>query len=523
MKRYDTIIVGAGSAGSVLAAQLSADPEHSVLLVEEGGSGDSMLVHMPKGFGKLLTSPETAHFFPTVNTREGGAGQEVWVRGRMLGGSSGVNGMVWNRGAKPDWDRLAELAGPDWSWDEIEPIFRAIEAPGPIPITTCKINSPLLAAWIAAGQQIGLPFRPDHRAPGQEGIGPIQFNIDAKAKRVSAARAFLKPAMGRSNLTVVTGMRTDRVLLDGKKAVGITGIKDGKEISFEGENVILSAGGIASPRILQLSGIGPADVLEAAGVPVVLAQPDIGRKMREHVILMQHYRLRDASLSNNGAFSGAGLVSSVMRHMLRGTGPLSTGASDAAAFVKAMPRSPRPDSQLMYGAYSLDMGKGMQMESEPGMQVYGMMLRPESEGRVAITSADPAAMLRIDPQFLSAEYDRQMAVAQTRYIRDLMAQPALSEYLVGETELTAKAQTDEEIVEMYRLWGQSGYHAVGTVRMGTDESTPLTPDLRLRGIGNLRVCDCSAFPEMIAGNTNAPAMALAMQTARLIRRERAAA
>lgn len=528
MTVYDYIIVGGGSAGCVLAHDLSANPANRVLLVEEGGEGNGFLVTMPKGFGKLLTSPETAHFHPTVNPREGGAGQEVWVRGRMLGGSSGVNGMVWNRGVASDYDRLAELAGAEWSFEEMEPVFRSIEGGekaadgGPVTIKSHPCQSGLLKAWVKAGQQMGLPAKRDHRRGAQEGIGPLQWNIDARGKRVSAARAFLGAASGRSNLEIITGMRADRVLLEGKRATGVAGMRNGEMAEFRGREVILSAGAIGSPRILQLSGIGPGEVLQNAGVPVALEAPAIGQHMREHILLMQHFRLRSRADSDNREYSGPRLALNVLRHSLFGTGPMSFGSSEAAAFVKVLAESERPDSQLMFAPYSLDMGASMAMEKLPGMQVYAYGLRPRSEGTINITSGDPAHPPAIDPNYLSDEYDRRIAVAQVRYVRELMKQPALTPYVVGETGFTARAQSDKEILAMFHDWGQSGYHATGTVRMGVDVAAPLDSHLRLRGISGLRVVDCSVFPEMIAGNTNAPAMALARRAAQLIASEREA-
>ncbi|MFV0646023.1 MAG: GMC family oxidoreductase [Sphingomonadaceae bacterium] len=526
MKQYDYIIVGAGSAGCVLAGELSSDPSISVLLVEDGSNGDDFLVTMPKGFGKLLTSPATAHFYPTINTREGLGGQEVWVRGRMLGGSSGVNGMVWNRGVAPDYDRLAELCGEQWSWAEMLPIFLGMEgdgasaSSGPVTVKTHPAPSPLLQAWVKAGGQMGLPVKQDHRQGEQEGIGPLQWNIDHRGKRVSSARAYLTDARQRPNLEIVTGIRADHILLDGRRVTGIAGMRSDTQVEFHGKNVILSAGAIGSPRILQLSGIGPAETLKAAGVPVVLDNPHIGRHMREHSLVAMNFRLNSMRDSDNQAFSGWRLLANVARHALSGTGPMSFGSSEAAAYVKALSDSGRPDSQLMFAPYSLDPTKGMAMESEPGMQVYAMTLRPQSEGEISIASSDPAAPLHINPNFLSDEYDRRAAIAQFHYIRKLMSQAALTPYIAEETAFTASARSDEDILALYKGWGQAGYHATATVRMGNTHDAPLDGHLRLRGIEGLRVVDCSAFPEMIAGNTNAPTMALAKQAATLIRADR---
>jgi choline dehydrogenase-like flavoprotein len=529
MADFDYIIVGAGSAGCVLAERLSADHRNKVLLIEEGPGEDSWIVDMPKGFGKLLANPARAHHFPTVNQREGGAGPEVWVRGKMLGGSGAVNGMVWNRGVPADYDRLAELAGPQWSWDEMLPHLRGLEhhrmgesdtrgVAGPIEISDHPEPTPLSRAWLEAGAQMGLPIKPEHSILAQEGIGMMQWNIDRRGRRVSPARGFLGPARGRSNLTIATGVRTDRVTIRNQRATGIEGMRGDQPISHTARaEVILSAGAIGSPRILQLSGIGDPKVLAAAGVPVVLECAAIGKHLREHILITQNFRLRHAADSQNTAYGGINLLRNLARHLLFGTGPLSYGSTEAAAFVRVLPESERPDTQIMYQPYSLDPGgAGMAFEKQPGMSLYSFKLRPNSEGSVRISSADPAAPLVIEPNYLTDEEDRRAAISAFRYIRKLMSQPALSNFVSGETEATSGIESDEDILALYKRRGQAGYHATATVRMGADNAAPLDGRLRLRGVAGLRVIDLSVFPEMIAGNTNAPTMGMASRAAALI-------
>ena len=511
---------------------MSADSRNEVLLIEEGTKPDDWLARMPKGFGKQLVEPERTHYIPTSHSLHGNE-PEIWVRGKLMGGSSSVNGMVWTRGQQPDWDHLAELTSQDWAWSEILPVYKAMEnhamgenetrgVGGPIDVKTHPAPTKLTDAWVKAGMEMGLPHKEDQNQLEQEGIGYLQWNIDQRGRRVSSARGFLGKAKGRRNLTIVQGVRTDRVVIENGRAVGVEGMRDGKPVRFDcGGEVILSAGAIGSTKILQLSGIGPGNVLQAAGVPVIAESPDLGRHMREHWLLMQNWRMKSWEGSQNRSYAGLNLVANVARYMLFGTGPMSYGSSEACAWARMLPESTRPDVQIMFSPYSLDPLAGSAFEKEPGFQTYTMVTKPQSEGTIEITANDSAAPLRIIPNYLTAEHDRKVQLAAFRYVREMMAKPALADIVVGETELTAKCQTDEEILDAFSKFGHSGYHAVGVLRMG-HEASPLDPRLRVRGVDGLRVCDCSVFPEMVAGNTNAPTMALGMRAAKLIQEDRVA-
>jgi choline dehydrogenase-like flavoprotein len=532
LQTFDFIVVGAGSAGCVLAERLSADLRSEVLLIEEGrANAESWLVHMPKGFGKTLSDPSLTHYIPTIHDRGVANAADIWVRGKMLGGSSSVNGMVWNRGVAEDYNRLAELAGSQWSWEKMLPYLRGLEdhalgasdlrgSGGPIAVTTHPRPSPLTNAFIAAGTQLGLAVKQDQNQLEQEGIGLLQWNIDQRGRRVSAARAFLKRAKWRSNLTILSGVRIDQVEFNATRAIAVRGVRDGQSVRFTSRGeVLLSAGAIGSPRILQLSGVGPADTLRKAGISIVVDSPDVGHHLREHWLLSQNFRLLDSALSDNKGYTMPALVGSVMRHFFLGSGPLSYGSSEAAAFARMLNSSSRPDTQFMFAPYSLIAGAGMQFEKEPGMHIYSFSLRPKSEGTALISSADPNAPLRIDPNYFSADEDKTIMLAAFRYTRRLMAQAPIKHLIDGETEPTASATTDDEILSLFRRYGQAGYHATATVAMGRDRGA-LDGRLRVRGTSGLRVIDCSVFPEMIAGNTNAPVMALAARAADLIKEDR---
>jgi choline dehydrogenase-like flavoprotein len=524
----DYIIVGSGSAGAVLADRLSANGRNSVLLIEEGG-GDTWLSRMPKGFGKLISDPLHAHFYPTSPRPGARAAEQIWIRGKMLGGSSAINGMVWNRGVADDYDGLEALGNPGWGWKDMLPCLRALEdhqmgeseyrgTGGPIGITTNPNRMPLTDAFIAAGNSLQLRTKEDQNGPDLEGIGYAQWNIDASGKRISSARVLLDTAKNRPNLSIRTGTRVTSVLIANGKATGVACVSGDEQVELHAaREVILCAGGLISPKILQLSGIGDGALLQSLGIDTIHHNPNVGRRLREHQTLALNFRLRDWKYSDNREYGGARLMANMLNYMVRGKGPMARGAAEAIAFVKAHPKSVRPDTQIMFNPYSLgDTSNGVAFETEPGMQCYSYILRPQSEGHALITSSDPSAPLDINPAFLEADIDRETAIEGTRAIRRIMEQDALKPHVVGETDKTNWAQSDEEILELYRTNGHCGLHAVGTAAMGPDETDVLDSQCRVRGVEGLRVVDCSIFREMPSGNTNAPVMAAAWRLAELM-------
>lgn len=527
----DFIIVGSGSAGAILADRLSADGRHTVLLIEEGG-GDNWLSRMPKGFGKLIGDPLRAHFYQTTPKPGANVDPQIWLRGKMLGGSSAINGMVWNRGVAADYDRLEELGNPGWGWKEMLPCLRALEdhqmgasdyrgTGGPIAVITNPNRNDLADAFIAAGNSLQLRTKDDQNGPDLEGIGYAQWNIDQSGKRISSARVLLDKAKDRANLTIQTGTRIHRVLIENGKAVGVTGVANGEDVNiYAGREVILAAGALISPKILQHSGIGDGALLQSLGIETLHHSPNVGRRMREHQVLALNFRLRDWKFSDNREYAGARLIGNMLNYVLRGKGPMARGAAEAIAFVKAHPKSTRADTQIMFNPYSLgDTSKGVAFEQAPGMQCYSYILRPQSEGHALITSADPAAPLDIHPAFFEADIDRETAIEGTRAIRRIMEQDALKPHVVGETEKTSWAQSDDDIMELYRTLGSCGLHAVGTAAMGQDATDVLDNHCRVRGVEGLRVIDCSIFREMPAGNTNAPVMAAAWRLSEIMQAE----
>ncbi|OEV31041.1 GMC oxidoreductase [Streptomyces nanshensis] len=529
MAQFDYVIVGAGPAGCVLANRLSADPGVSVLLVEAGGADTSPLIAVPRGFGELLGDPATAWHYPT---RPFGPAQRVeyWVRGKTLGGSSSVNGMVYNRGQRADYDALAALGNPGWGWDDMLPVFRTIEdnalgaselrgAGGPLQVSTSGGGDPLLEDVITAGTELGWQRAQDLNEADEERIGYTMATI-RDGRRVSAAGAFLHPVMDRPNLSVALRTSVDRVVLDGARAVGVQGRRDGQAVEYgASREVILSSGALATPKILQLSGIGDQATLAAAGVGIVVDSPNVGARMREHRAFLMQFRLTEDIGYNRLLGTPEGLEQAQAEYRATRGGPMGAPSSDIGGFFKTRAGLDRPDGQLQIAPYSLlphQPGKAIEIEQEPGIMCIAYMLRPDSEGSVRITSADPDAPLDIDPGYFATEHDRTTSAAVLRTVRRLFSTAPLSERIEHETAPGLEVQTDQEIIDAGLTAGACGYHAIGTAAMGPDDEDVVDSRLRVRGVAGLRVVDASVLPVMISGNLNGPVSALAWRAADFI-------
>jgi len=527
--QFDYVIVGAGPAGCVLANRLSANPDVSVLLVEAGEEDSNPLIAMPRGFGELLGDPTTAWHYPT---RPFGPAQQVehWVRGRTLGGSSAVNGMIYNRGQRADYDALEALGNPGWGWDDMLPVFRTIEdnelgasesrgTGGPLLVSTADEGDPLLDDVLAAGAELGWRRTRDLNETDEERVGYATATIRG-GRRCSAANAFLHPVTDRPNLTVAVRTIVDKVVLDGGRAVGVLGRRDGQAVEYTAaREVILSAGSIATPKILQLSGIGPANVLASAGVDVVVDSPNVGARMREHRVFTMQFRLADELGYNRFLSSPEGQQQAAEEYGRTGGGPLGAPAFDVVGFFKTRPDLDRPDAQFQIAPFSMlppDPSGAIRIEPDPGMLCIGYILRPDSEGSVNVTSSDPDAPLDIVPNYFTSEHDRTTAVEVFRVLRRLFATGPLEKRIDHETAPGPAVQTDEEIVGAGLLMGTCGYHAIGTCAMGPGDDDVVDSRLRVRGVAGLRVVDASVLPIMVSGNLNGPVSALGWRAADFI-------
>ncbi len=525
---FDYVIVGAGAAGCVMANRLSADPGTRVLLLEAGGRDRHPFIHMPKGIAKVMADP--AFIWPFMTQAEPASNDvaESWARGRTLGGSSAVNGMVYVRGQAADFQALADIAGDEWGWDRIGAAYKAMEGhelgpartrggDGPLRISMPTIRTKLTEAVISAGQALGLERRDDVNDPADsQRIGYAPRTI-WKGKRQSAAVAFLAPVRARPNLTVLTGVAVDRILFDKHRAVGVAARKDGVAVTFKAlSEVILAAGALSTPALLQRSGVGPAGLLRQHGIAVRHDSAEVGANLREHRGMVMQWRVKD-HLSQNRDFQGLRLLANTARYYLTHDGPMANAAYEIGAWFKSRPDLDRPDGQILIAPFTFDYARPtFRMERQGGMNFCVYRLRPESTGSVRIGSADPGQLPAIMPNYSALESDRRAMGDITRFARRLAAQAPLAGLIEAETRPGPDYQSDAELALAHRRYGYGSYHACGTCRMGRDPASVVDPELRVRGVDGLRVVDSSVFPFMLSGNTNGPAMAVAWRAADLI-------
>ena len=536
----DYIIVGAGSAGCVLANRLTADGRHTVLLLEAGGDDrpfhepsqflSNMLVHTPIGFGKTLNDKKVNWLYETEADPTSGGRTHKWPKGKVLGGSSSINGLLYVRGQAQDYDVWSQMGCRGWSYDEVLPYFRRAQnqergeselhgVGGPLNTCDFPEKNDVSQALLDACVESGIPYSPDINAREQEGVTWFQLTI-RNGRRCSAAVAYLHPAMKRPNLKVATRALARRVLFEGKRAVGVEYEQGGEVKTARARvEVILAAGAIESPKLLELSGIGQGERLREHAIPVVQDIAAVGENLQDHYMIGAQWAVKPQYQTINQLAHGLPLAKEIVKYAIARKGLLSYAVAHIVAFTRTRPELASPDVQLHLMAASVDLEKldkiqSFDLERTPGLTCTPCQLRPESRGHVHLVSPDARTYPKIVANYLSDPIDQKVAVDELKIIRNIMQQPAIAPFLV--TTSDPFGDTDEAMLGYAQMAGTTLYHAVGTCRMGADPASVVDPQLRVRGVEGLRVVDASIMPRLVSGNTNAPTIMIGEKGADLI-------
>jgi choline dehydrogenase len=523
---YDYIVVGAGSAGCVLANRLSADPSRRVLLLEAGGSDNYHWIHIPVGYLYCMGNPRTDWGYSTVAEPGLNGRSLAYPRGRVMGGCSSINGMIYMRGQAADYDHWRQLGNVGWGWDDVLPLFRksenhhALDGPyhgqaGELRVERQRLSWPILDAVREAAEELGVPKIDDFNAGDNEGSS--YFEVNQKAGfRFNAVRAFIAPVRHRRNLRIVTGAQAERIRFEAGRAAGIDLRLDGRpaRAAASGE-IVLAAGAIGTPQLLQLSGVGPAELLRRHGIDVVRDMPGVGANLQDHLQIRTAFRIRGARTLNEWQASLLGKAQIGLLYALKRSGPMAMAPSQLGIFMKSDPRFETANIEFHVQPLSLDKF-GEPLHAFPAITVSVCNLRPESRGTVNIVANDPMVHPAIAPNYLSTDADRAVAADSIRAARRLMATGRMAEYGPEEFRPGTHIQSAEDLARAAGDIATTIFHPVGTARMGTDEMAVVDPQLRVRGIHGLRIADASVMPTIVSGNTHAPVVMIAERAAQLM-------
>ncbi len=526
MKTFDYIIVGAGSAGCVLANRLTASGRHRVLLLEAGGHDRHIWIHVPLGYGKLFDNAKVNWLYASEPEPELDGRRIIQPRGKVLGGSSSINGLLYVRGQHEDFDHWRQLGNVGWGFTDVLPYFRRAEdqergsdtlhgVGGPLAVSNVSEPHPLCEAFIAAAGQAGFPRNDDFNGAAQEGAG--YFQLTAKnGRRWSTAVGYLRPARRRPNLEIATDALATRLLFSGRRAVGVEYRQgDGLHSARAEAEVIVAGGAFNSPQLLQLSGIGPAGLLGTHGIGVVADMPGVGADLQDHLQIRMQYRCTEPITMNDVINNRRHRYAAGLRYILSRKGLLTIGAGYAGAFLRTRPELATPDVQVHFLIFSADTA-GAGLHKFPGFMTSVCQLRPESRGFVRIKSADPRVPPAIQPRYLTSRLDRDTVVDGLKLMRRIMEQPAMRGYIAEERAPGSHCVSDADLLAFARATGTTVYHPTSTCRMGSDPSAVVDARLRVRGFERLRVIDGSIMPTVVSGNTNAAVVMIAEKGADMI-------
>jgi choline dehydrogenase-like flavoprotein len=525
MEIWDYVIIGGGTAGCVLADRLSADGRHRVLLLEAGGEPDGFWIPIPAGFSKLLKDQTFNWRFETVPEETTRNRVIAIPRGKGLGGSTLINGMIWVRGQPGDYDAWAEAGARGWAWRDVEPYFRRTECylagdetrgkSGPVHVARVRERYAITEAFLEAARQDGQPLNRDYNGPDQTGFGYYQANQRA-GRRWSAYDAYLKPARARPNLRVLTGAHTLGLVLEGSRCTGVRYRLGGQDREVAaGREVIVAAGAVQTPQLLELSGIGRPEVLQGLGIAVRHALPGVGENYIDHACTRMNWRVRN-TLTVNELSRGWRLGLQVASYFLRRRGILTLGTGLAHGFVKTSPELPTPDAQYFFMHASYANAAERILDRAPGMTIGVAQLRPQSAGSIHARSRNPFDKPVIRPNMLSHPADQRCLVEAMKIARRIVGQPAMQRYIASELTPGPQVQSDADWLEFGRINAQTIYHPIGTCRMGHDGQAVVDPELRVRGLQGVRIVDASVMPRMVSGNTQAAVLMVAERASDLI-------